>query len=138
MPSGSASVGRTPDSTLLPVWTTLSTPRRLGTAVTAFDPEKFDDKYAHYFEELEAAYSEAYQQLHGQYDSAVLQAVDRRILNESEPVYEGDGEFSVRLPEDVETRIEAVSADAARVETVLDAYTDRIEAELRALFEFPE
>ena len=49
--------------------------------MTEFDPEKFEDKYVHYFEELETAYSNAYQQLHGQADSEALRAIDRQVLN---------------------------------------------------------
>ena len=74
--------------------------------MTEFDPEKFEEKYVHYFEELETAYSNAYQQLHGQTDSEVLRAIDRQVLNESEPVYEGDGQFRVALPDDIEETIE--------------------------------
>jgi hypothetical protein len=29
--------------------------------MTEFDPEKFEEKYVHYFEELKTAYSNAYQ-----------------------------------------------------------------------------
>jgi hypothetical protein len=45
--------------------------------VTKFDPEKFEDKYVHYLDELQTAYRNAYQNLHGRYDSTVLKAVDR-------------------------------------------------------------
>lgn len=60
--------------------------------MTEFDPEKFEEKYVHYFDEIETAYSNAYQQLHGQVDSTVLQAIDRQVLSESEPVYEVSAE----------------------------------------------
>ncbi|AFZ74745.1 DUF5783 family protein [Natronobacterium gregoryi] len=103
--------------------------------MTEFDPEKFGEKYVYYFEELEAAYSSAYQQLHGQYDSQVLKAIDRQVLSESEPVYEGDGEFAVELPEDVEDRVGAVS-DHDQFETVLERLTEEIERELRRTFGF--
>jgi hypothetical protein len=101
-----------------------------------FDPEKFEDKYAHYFEEIEAAYSNAYDQLHGRYDSQILRFIDRQVLSESEPVYEGDGEFSVRLPDDVEQRKASLDTDAEQFQTVLDAYTTQIERELTEIFEF--
>ena len=105
--------------------------------MTEFDPEKFEEKYVYYFEELEAAYSSAYQHLHGQYDSAVLRAIDRQVLSESEPFYEGDGEFRVELPENPRERVGTV-ADNAQFEPVLEAFVDRIEAELRQRFDFDD
>lgn len=106
--------------------------------MVAFDPEQFEDKYVHYFEELEAAYSAAYQQLHGQRDSEILRAIDRQILSESEPVYEGDGAFHIALPDDVEDRIHALPGDEERVVAVLEEFTDHIERELRRTFEFED
>lgn len=105
--------------------------------MTEFDPEKFDEKYVHYFAELEAAYSSAYDQLHGRYDSEVLRAIDRRVLSESEPYYEGDGEFRVELPADPADRVPEV-ADHDQFETVLEEFVDRIEGELQRIFEFEE
>ncbi|SEQ38982.1 DUF5783 family protein [Natrinema salaciae] len=105
--------------------------------MTEFDPELFEAKYVHYFEELEAAYSNAYQQLHGEYDSTVLRAVDRQVLSESEPVYDGAGEFRVELPENPRKRVGAV-ADHEQFDTVLETLVDRIEDELRRTFEFDE
>ncbi len=103
--------------------------------MTEFDPEKFEEKYVHYFTELEAAYSDAYQQLHGRYDSTVLRAIDRQVLNESEPVYEGDGTFRVELPEDPHGRAPDV-ADHDQFDEVLSTFVDRIERELHRQFEF--
>jgi len=104
--------------------------------MTEFDAEKFEEKYVHYFEELEAAYSDAYQELHGQYDSEVLRGIDRQILSESEPVYEGDGTFHIRLPDDTASRAQSLPGDEATFDTVLSAFTDAIERELRQQFEF--
>lgn len=103
--------------------------------VTEFDPEKFEEKYVYYFEELEQAYSSAYQQLHGRYDSEVLRAIDRRVLSESEPFYEGKGEFRIDLPDE---RLEEVRAtvDGDTFDTVLEEFVDRIERELGRIFEF--
>lgn len=103
--------------------------------MTEFDPEKFEEKYVYYFEELEEAYSAAYQQLHGQYDSTVLKAIDRKVLSESEPFYEGSGEFRVELPENPRERA-GPAADHDQFETVLEELVDRIEAELQRIFEF--
>lgn len=104
--------------------------------MTEFDAEKFEDKYVHYFEEIEAAYSDAYQTLHGTYDSQVLKAIDRQVLSESEPVYEGDGEFSIRLPDDIDQRKASLGLDSDQFDTVLERYTDEIVAELRGEFGF--
>ncbi|WP_018259044.1 DUF5783 family protein [Halomicrobium katesii] len=106
--------------------------------MTAFDPEKFERKYEHYFEELETAYSNAYQQLHGQVDSAVLRTIDRQVLSESEPVYDGDGTFRVTLPDDAKETARPLPGDEDTFDAVLDEFTDRIEDELRRLFEFDE
>jgi hypothetical protein len=104
--------------------------------MTEFDAEKFEEKYVYYFEELEAAYSDAYQELHGQYDSEVLRGIDRQILSESEPVYEGDGAFHIRLPDDTAARAQSLPGDEAAFDTVLSAFTDTIERGLRQQFEF--
>ena len=104
--------------------------------MTEFDPEKFDEKYVYYFDELEAAYSAAYQQLHGRHDSQVLRAVDRQILSESEPVYEGDGEFTVTLPADTDERLDNVPGDESVGRAVLAEFTDLIERELQSTFGF--
>ncbi|WP_121743080.1 DUF5783 family protein [Natronorubrum halophilum] len=104
--------------------------------MTEFDPETFEaEKYVHYFEELEAAYSNAYQQLHGRYDSTVLRAIDRKVLSESEPFYVGDGEFRVELPDDVRARVGSV-ADHDQFDVVLEELTDRIGTELQRTFGF--
>ncbi|WP_339103906.1 DUF5783 family protein [Haloterrigena salinisoli] len=105
-------------------------------AETEFDPEKFEDKYVHYFEELQEAYSNAYNQLHGRYDSAILKAIDRNVLSESEPFYEGDGEFRVDLPEERVEEVRAAVGDPDQFDTVLEELVDRIETELRRIFGF--
>ena len=106
--------------------------------MTEFDPEKFEEKYAYYFEELETAYSNAYQQLHGQVDSEILKTIDRQVLSESEPVYEGDGGFRVVLPDDAKESVRTLSGDEETFDAVLDEFTDRIESELRRIFEFEQ
>jgi len=103
--------------------------------VNEFDPEKFEEKYVYYFEEIEAAYSQAYKQLHGECDSTVLKAIDRQVLSESEPIYEGDGEFSVDLPADPYQRVSSGINEKA-FERVLEQYVEHIEAELRREFGF--
>ena len=106
--------------------------------MTEFDPEKFEEKYVYYFEELEQAYSNAYQQLHGRYDSEVLRAVDRKVLSESEPVYRGDGEFDVELPDERVEEVRAAVGDDEQFDAVLEEFRDRIENELQRIFEFDD
>jgi len=96
--------------------------------MTKFDPEKFDNKYEHYFEEIEQAYSDAYQQLHGGCDSEILRAIDRKVLSESEPLYEGN--------DDIDERAQSLPGDEESFNAVLDEFTTRIEHELHNLFVF--
>ncbi len=103
-----------------------------------FDPEKFEDKYAHYFTELQQAYKNAFDYMNEQYDSELIHAIDQQVLSESEPFYEGDGEFRIELPENPYERIQGVLVDADKFEAVLDSYVERLESELRAVFKFDE
>lgn len=84
------------------------------------------------------AYSNAYQRLHGQADSEVLRAIDRQVLNESEPVYESDGRFRISLPDDIEERRQAVPSDEEVFDAVPMEFVERIEDELRRIFGFEE
>ena len=103
-----------------------------------FDPERFEaEKYREYFTELQQAYKSAFDRMNDRYDSALVHAIDQRVLAESEPFYE-DGEFRIDLPEEPTPaeRVEAagVLADADRLEEVLERYREVLEAELRAVF----
>jgi hypothetical protein len=98
-----------------------------------FDPEKFEDKYANYFNELQRAYKNAFEYMNERYDSELIHAIDQQVLNESEPQYD-DGEFSVELPENPRERIRGVIVEDERFEEVLDVYVDRIERELHRVF----
>jgi hypothetical protein len=120
--------------------------------MTEFDPEKFEDKYEHYFPELQRAYRQAFETMNDAYDSELVHAIDQQLLAESEPFYEGsperssadsssgqrehNGEFRVELPE--ERQISGVIVDEERLETVLDRYVDEIEAELQSVFGLTE
>lgn len=100
-----------------------------------FDPEKFDEKYVHYFNELQRAYKNAFEYMNERYDSELVHAIDQQILNESEPQYDEEhGDFSVDLPEEPYDRLEGVIVERERFEGVLDAYVERIEAELYRVF----
>jgi len=101
-----------------------------------FDPEQFEDKYANYFPELQQAYKNAFNRMNDQYDSELVHAIDQQVLNESEPFYEGDGEFRVELPDDPYGRLSGVLVDEERFEQVLERHIEAIEAELQRVFGF--
>ena len=101
--------------------------------MTDFDPEKFEDKYANYFPELQKAYKQAFERMNDTYDSELVHAIDQQILNESEPFYD-DGEFRIELPEAPLDRLTAVVVDDEKAEAVLERYVEAIEAELRSVF----
>ncbi|ELZ95213.1 hypothetical protein C440_09052 [Haloferax mucosum ATCC BAA-1512] len=98
-----------------------------------FDPEKFEDKYANYFPELQRAYKNAFETMNDAFDSSLIHGIDQQILNESEPFYE-DGDFTVELPENPADRLTAVEIDDDRLESVLERYVKEIEDELRRVF----
>jgi len=102
--------------------------------MTDFDPERFEDKYEHYFPELQRAYKQAFETMNDQYDSELIHAIDQQVLAESEPVYEGDGEFRIELPEDPAGQLSGVLVDEERFETILDRYLVEIESELQSVF----
>ena len=105
--------------------------------MTEFDPEKFEDKYVHYFTELQRAYKNAFETMNDRYDSELIHAIDQQVLNESEPFYE-DGEFRVELPENPNERVTGVVVDDEKLTRTLDRYVDEIEAELRRVFGLDE
>ena len=101
------------------------------------DPETFEEeKYAEYFPQLQTAYKRAFNELNGRYDSDLVHAIDQQVLNESEPFYEGDGEFRIELPENPLDRIQGVVAADERVEELLAVYVDELERQLRITFGF--
>ena len=104
--------------------------------MTEFDPEKFEDKYANYFPELQQAYKNAFNRMNDRYDSRLVHAIDQQVLNESEPHYEGDGEFRIELPDDPYDRITGVVVEKERFETVLETHVEEIEDELQRVFGF--
>ena len=106
--------------------------------MTEFDPERFEEKYVHYLEELDAAYRAAFETMNEAFDSDVVHAIDQQVLAESEPVYAGEGEFAVELPEDPVGRIDGVLADEAKLRATLDRYVEELEGELRRVFGFED
>jgi hypothetical protein len=103
-----------------------------------FDPDRFEDKYEHYFPELQRAYKQAFETMNDAYDSELVHAIDQGILAESEPFYEGDGEFRIDLPDDPAGRLTGVLVDDEKLDAVLDRYVEEIEAELRQVFGFAD
>ena len=107
--------------------------------MTEFDPEKFEDKYANYFPQLQRAYKNAFNTMNDTYDSTLIHAIDQQVLNESEPFYNPEREgFDIELPDDPYDRLEGVVIDRERFEAVLEEYTDEIETELRQTFRLTE
>lgn len=98
-----------------------------------FDPEKFEDKYANYFQELQRAYKNAFNQMNERYDSDLIHGIDQMILNESEPFYE-DSEFRVELPENPRDRLQGVLVTDEKFEETLETYVETIESELHRVF----
>ena len=103
-----------------------------------FDPEKFEDKYQHYFPELQRAYKSAFETMNDQYDSELIHAIDQHVLAESEPFYEGDGEFRIELPDDIEGRLSGILVDEEKLATIMERYEQEIEAELQTVFGLAE
>ena len=101
-----------------------------------FDPEKFEDKYANYFPELQQAYKNAFNRMNDNYDSELVHAIDQQVLNESEPFYEGNGEFRIELPDDPYGRLSGVVVEEERFEQVLERHVVEIETELERIFGF--
>lgn len=99
--------------------------------MASFDPEKFEEKYKHYFPQLQRAYRNAFERMEEEYDSDVVHAIDQRILAESEPFYEGNGSFRVELPDNAADRV-----DMDLPPGVLGAYRAAIEEELATIFGF--
>ncbi|MBB6647315.1 DUF5783 family protein [Halobellus ruber] len=101
--------------------------------MTDFDPEKFEDKYVHYFPELQRAYKNAFEAMSERYDSELIHAIDQQILNESEPFYD-DGSFRIELPDEPADRVTATVVDEGKLSAVLDAYVEELRAQLRTVF----
>jgi hypothetical protein len=102
-----------------------------------FTPEEFEEtKYTEHFPSLQAAYKAAFEDINDRYDSELVHAIDQQVLSESEPFYEGDGEFELEVPDDPVARVAAagVLADEGDVETVLSEYVTAIENALAEQF----
>lgn len=101
------------------------------------DPETFEEeKYVDYFPKLEQAYKNAFNRMNDRYDSTLIHGIDQAILNESEPHYEGDGEFTVDLPDDPHERIDGVVVvSEEKLDELLAVYVDELETELQRVFD---
>ena len=99
----------------------------------AFDPDKFEDKYVHYFPELQRAYKRAFEHMNERYDSTLVHAIDQQVLNESEPFYEPDhpnGPFRIELPEQAFERLNGVPVAQDQFDAVLDRYVEQLQESL--------
>jgi hypothetical protein len=104
--------------------------------MSTFDPDRFEDKYEHYFTELQQAYKQAFDRMSDRHSSDLVHGVDQRVLAESEPFYEGDGQFRIELPEDaVERLIDEFPLSESELEAVYDEYTDEIERQIQSVFD---
>mgnify|MGYP000191489670 CR=1 FL=1 len=102
----------------------------------ALDPETFEEeKYREFLPKLQTAYKRAFDRLNDEYDSSLVHAIDQQVLNESEPSYEGDGEFVLDLPADPLDRLDGVVVADERAQAVLDRYVTEVEAQLAAVFD---
>lgn len=103
----------------------------------AIDPDTFEaEKYVEHFPKLQQAYKNAFTQMNEQYDSTLIHGIDQAILNESEPVYEGDGEFRIDLPADPHGRIDGVVVvDDERLDELLERYVETLISELQRVFD---
>jgi hypothetical protein len=98
-------------------------------------PEEFEDeKYVDYFPKLQTAYKRAFDEMNETYNSDLVHGIDQTILAESEPHYEGDGEFTVELPDEPLSRLEGVIAADDKAEQVLEVYVEELKTELRNTF----
>lgn len=105
--------------------------------MSELDPETFEaQKYVEYFPKLQQAYKDAFNRLNERYDSQVIHAIDQQILNESEPHYEGDGEFRIDLPDDPTGRVQGVLVEDERLLELLDIYVEELQAAHRRAFGF--
>lgn len=104
------------------------------THMSDFDPEKFEDKYVHYFPELQRAYKNAFEEMNDRYDSELIHAIDQQILNESEPEYV-DGNFEIRLPESPTDRLTAIVVDDDKLDSVLERYVTELQTQHRQIFD---
>ena len=102
-------------------------------------PEEFEEqKYVDYFPKLQTAYKSAFETMNEAFDSDIVHGIDQTILAESEPHYEGDGEFTVELPNDPLDKLDGVVATDEKTQHVLDRYLEELRAELRAQFDVGE
>lgn len=98
-------------------------------------PEEFEEeKYVKYFPKLQTAYKRAFDEMNETYNSDLVHGIDQTILAESEPHYEGDGEFTVDLPDEPLSRLEGVIATDGQAEQVLEIYVEELKTELQNTF----
>ncbi|AGN01295.1 hypothetical protein L593_06740 [Salinarchaeum sp. Harcht-Bsk1] len=99
------------------------------------DPETFDErKYVEDFPKLQRAYKNAFETMNDAYNSELVHAIDQQVLAESEPFYEGDGEFRIELPEDPYDRLEGTLVDEETFQDTLERYVEELKDEIARTF----
>ena len=99
------------------------------------DPETFDErKYVEDFPKLQRAYKNAFETMNDAYNSELVHAIDQQVLAESEPFYEGDGEFRIELPEDPYDRLEGALVEEETFQQTLDRYVEELKDEIARTF----
>ena len=100
------------------------------------DAETFDEqKYVDLFPQLQQAYKNVFNRMNDRYDSTVVHGIDQQVLHESEPFYDDEADaFYVELPEEPYDRLTGVAVARDRFETIIEEYTDELEAELERTF----
>lgn len=100
------------------------------------DAETFDEqKYVDLFPQLQQAYKNVFNRMNDRYDSTVVHGIDQQVLNESEPFYDDEADaFYVELPDEPYDRLTGVAVARDRFETIIEEYTDELEAELERTF----
>lgn len=103
--------------------------------MTAFDPDRFEEKYTHYFTELQQAYRNAFDRMQEETSSELVHAIDQLVLAESDPQYAGDGTFDVVFPEDAVRRVADAAESDENIERTIERYREVLAEELAAVFE---
>ena len=107
--------------------------------MTSFDPDRFEEKYTHYFTELQQAHRNAFDRMQTEADSDLVHAIDQLVLADSDPAYTGGGQFVVEVPENAVARVQQVlETDNRTIAETLDRYREVLAEELTAVFELSE
>lgn len=102
--------------------------------MTEFDPDRFENKYVHYLDELDRAYRNAFEYMNENYNSTIVHAIDQQLLDDSEPIYSEEAGFQIELPADPRERLTGIPNRPDMIDSILETYIDRLEQELESVF----